>query len=147
MSDNGGWVILLIALALVFGGGNMPAPAPGPTPSVVVSPEMQRHVEPLRGKMAASDSQTRKLLADGFRDLAEVLAINPGRIKTTSELSGVASSMAQVLSNSAALRGKVPGFSAAVEDSFRSVFGTDTGAVEQAKAIEFLQALAWACGG
>lgn len=147
-NNNGGGVVIVILIALfLFQGGGQPAPVPGPGPTPVVSEAMQKHVSSLRDRMSSADSSVRLTISKGFSDLADVLDANPGRINTSQQMTLVCRDMATILSRSAGLKGKVDGFSAAVESSIGSVFGADTVVVEQAKAIEFIRALAWACGG
>lgn len=148
MSNNNGGLILVVLIALViFGNGPAtPTPGPGPSPSPV-SEAMQKHVSGVRSVVASAQPGPRSLLSKGFSELADVLSVNPGVITTTDTLAKVLRDESVFLMKAASLQGTVPGWDKAVNDSLDSAFGADTTAVDQAKAVEFIRALAWAAGG
>jgi hypothetical protein len=147
-NSNGGLILVaLIAAVVIFGNGPAtPTPGPGPN-AVVVSEAMRKHVTGLQSVMATAQPGPKGLIAKGFADLAEVLELNPGVISTTDQLSRITRDTSSILSRAASLKGTVPGFSAAVEQSLTSAFGTDTMSVKHSDAVDFIRSLAWACGG
>jgi hypothetical protein len=124
--------------------GPGPGPGPGPTPTIPTpSAELQSIVAPIRAVMVKGDPAKAAVWASAWSDYWITLQVTPH--KTLGDLKGSMKAFTDAAAIKAGLQGAFPGFGAAVEQAFVTRFGADDGALDAAKATEFIAALIWAC--
>lgn len=146
------WPIVLLIVAGVWlaacSPGYAPSPAPAPTPGVVVpgapTVELQGLVARLK-QIAATNPAAAKVIGKAFRDLATVLP--HAGLKTNSDLRALIEKFERIYGPTTTLKGGLPGFSAEANTVLKQSLGDDDVALNQAKAVDALNAIAWACGG
>jgi hypothetical protein len=117
-------------------------PVPGPD---APSAELQTLLAPVRTVMVASpDAAKRKVYAGMWLDFAAAFDANSTAM-TTGQFKAAVQAFINAAATRANLQGAFPGFTAALDKSFTGRFGNQDGALDKAKALEFVKGLAWAC--
>ncbi|WP_425618063.1 hypothetical protein NA78x_001756 [Anatilimnocola sp. NA78] len=152
MNQNPSWFLVIAALCVgvsLIAAGSITTPAvPGPTPVVVVpgapSAEMQAIVVQIK-TIADTKPDVAKAVGRAFRDLATILP--HAGLKTNGDLVAIIAKFESIYGPSTSLKGGLPGFSVAANAAMKQSLGDDDVALNQARAVETLNAIAWACGG
>lgn len=140
-------LVLLLGVGFIVYGSK--SSSPGPTPPAVVVPgaptiELQGLVAKLK-QIAATNPAAAKVIGKAFRDLATVLP--HAGLKTNSDLRALIEKFERIYGPTTTLKGGLPGFSAEANTVLKQSLGDDDVALNQAKAVDALNAIAWACGG
>lgn len=139
-------VALCVGVGLIVAGSQSPSPQPpSPAPTVpgVPSLEMQGIVAAVK-QTAAVNPAAAKVIGGAFRDLATVLP--HAGLKTNGDLARIIERFEKIYGPTTTLKGGLPGFSAAANGALKQSLGDDDVALNQARAVETLQAIAWALG-
>lgn len=140
-------LVLLLGVGLITYGSKQSGPSPTPAPVVVPGAptvELQGLVARLK-QIAATNPAAAKIIGKAFRDLATVLP--HAGLKTNSDLRTLIEKFEKVYGPTTTLKGGLPGFSAEANAVLKQSLGDDDVALNQAKAVDALNAIAWACGG
>lgn len=122
-----------------------PQPQPQPLPPLgMPSAEMQQLVAPIKAVMLQGDAVKAAKWREAWQDLSTILLSSPPPAGLGA-LKGTITTYANAVTTRAGLQNAFPGFSAALEKSFATAFGAEDGAYNSGRAIEFAQAVAWAC--
>ncbi len=135
---------------------NPPTPTPSPTvpvtpvtpvtPAPVVpvpSAQLQAAVAPIKALMATVDKAKATTFATAWSDLAGELGGT--ELSTLSDFKQLVTQYTNAVGRRAGLVGAFPGFSAALEQAFIASFSDQDGNVNAMKAVDFVNAVAWAC--
>lgn len=122
-----------------------PTPAPVPVGPVVPTPSaaLQAAVLPIKTVMAAADKTKATTFAQAWADLAGEMGTM--EVATLSEFKQTVTSYTNAVGRRAGLVGAFPGFSAALEQAFIASFSAQDGNIDAMKAVDFVNAVAWAC--
>lgn len=133
-----------VTFTLVGGVGPVTPDVPSvPTPTA----ELQARFAELKEIAAAPlDKSKKATMVAIWYDFSSALATAPVVPKTTGTFKQAVTHYSNAAGTATGLAGAFPGFSAALEKAFVATFGDEDAALDKAKAVEFSQAIAWACG-
>ena len=132
-----------VTFTLIGGVGPVTPDAPAlPLPSA----ELQLRLGEVKSIVAAADKAKQATMVAVWYDFAAALATVPAAPKTTGTFKAALTHYSNAAGTSTGLAGAFPGFTAALEKAFVATFGDEDIALDKAKALEFSQAVAWACG-
>ena len=122
-----------------------PVPPVPPVPLVPPpTPELQSAVIGIQSVMAAADKSKAAIFANAWSDFA--IALKAGTpLKTNSEYRNAITQFLNAAIAKANLTGAFPGFSAQLEAALTKIFTNVDGKLDNAKAIDFANAIVWAC--
>ena len=139
---------VVIGILLICVGGFLyygkQAPKPTPKPSLPEpTADLKTLVAPLsqwKGKPGAQD------VANFYRDFADILARDP-KSRTTGWFRSGHQEAQALFAQKTDLAGKLPGISAAIDSVLMQTLGKEDGPLDKQKAINALNAIAWALTG
>lgn len=136
------------AVLKLAGGASPVEPVDPVDPIPAPSAELQAAVKPVREVMSkATDKVQRARWQSIWSDFSLAVVAETTILKSTGDYKAKLVAFASATATKAKLTGAFPGFSAALEQAFVATFGADDAAIDVAKAKDFSQAVAWACGG
>jgi hypothetical protein len=118
-----------------------PTPAPSvPAPSVA----LQAAVAEVRAVMLKADAAKAAKFQAAWVDFGTALKVTPP-FASISEFKASMTAFINAVAIQGDLAGAFPGYSAAAEQAFVAVLGSEDGALDMTQAQAYVQALAWAC--
>lgn len=130
-----------VGYKLLAGGRSRPDKPDVPAPSEP-SADMQTAVAPLK-QFAGKEPSTE--VAEAFRKLA--WAVEGSELSTVQGLQSAIERFDSILFARVLSGQSLPGFSAALTESRTKALGATDGKLDKAKAVDWLNAVAWAVGG